>query len=202
MIRFRAPQVTLFAALIGMPASMAAQIVSTADNTGYGTTAAEFLLLGATARGMALGGFYSAIATDIGGLNANPGATALMKRPGVQGSQLQWVGDTKLNWGAVAMPYGGGSSVIGFQIGSFGFSDQPVYTPQQVRRHRRLLLGVRAVCRHDHGQELLRPLLGRCDGQGQSSTSWATSVAAPSPSTSAPTSTRSWPASRSALPSR
>ena len=33
---------------------------------------------------------------------------------------------------AVAMPYGGGSSVIGFQIGSFGFSDQPVYTPQQV----------------------------------------------------------------------
>jgi hypothetical protein len=131
MIRFRAPQVTLFAALIGLPASLAAQIASTADNTGYGTTSAEFLLLGATARGMALGGFYSAVATDIGGLNANPGATALMKRPGVMGSQLQWVGGSKLNWGAVAMPYGGGSSTIGFQIGSFGFSDQPVYTPQQ-----------------------------------------------------------------------
>jgi hypothetical protein len=29
------------------------------------------------------------------------------------------------------MPFGGGSSAIGFQIGTFGFSDQPVYTPQQ-----------------------------------------------------------------------
>jgi hypothetical protein len=131
MIRFRVAKVSLLAALIGMPASLVAQIASTADNTGYGTTSAEFLLLGATARGMALGGFYSAVATDIGGLNANPAAVALMKRPGVQGSQLEWVGGSKLNWGALAMPYGGGSSAIGFQIGTFGFSDQPVYTPQQ-----------------------------------------------------------------------
>ena len=131
MIRFRVAKVSLLAVLIGMPAALVAQIASTADNTGYGTTSAEFLLLGATARGMALGGFYSAVSTDIGGLNANPGAVALMKRPGAQGSQLQWIGGSKLNWGALAMPYGGGSSAIGFQIGSFGFSDQPVYTPQQ-----------------------------------------------------------------------
>ncbi len=132
MIRSRFAKTFLMAALVGAPASLMAQVTSTADNTGYGTTAAEFLLLGANARGMALGGFYSAVATDVGGLNANPGALALIKRPGAQGSQLDWVGGSKLNWGAVAMPFGGGSSAIGFQLGTFGFSDQPVYTPQAV----------------------------------------------------------------------
>jgi hypothetical protein len=132
MTRFRFSNALLLAATLSVPASLTAQITSTADNTGYGTTAAEFLLLGANARGMALGGFYAAVATDVGGLNANPGAVALIKRPGAQGSQLDWVGGSKLNWGAVAMPFGGGSSAIGFQLGNFGFSDQPVYTPQSV----------------------------------------------------------------------
>ena len=40
------------------------QPVGQEDNTSYGTTAAEFLLLGAGARGAALGGSFAAIATD------------------------------------------------------------------------------------------------------------------------------------------
>ena len=71
------------------------------------------------------------LATDLVALYANQGALALIKRAGVQGSQLNYIADTKLNWGGVATPYGGGSGAIGFSIGSFGFSDQPVYTPQQ-----------------------------------------------------------------------
>jgi hypothetical protein len=117
--------------LLLVPAIVSAQSATGNDNTGYGTTAAEFLLLGANARGMALGGSYSAVATDIGGLNANPGAVALLKRPVIQGSQYQYVAGTTFNWGAVAIPFGGGSSVIGFQLGSFGFSNQPVYTVTQ-----------------------------------------------------------------------
>jgi len=131
MSRFSVLKVATAGVLALMPAVLAAQSVTGNDNTGYGTTAAEFLLLGANARGMALGGSYAAVATDVGGLNANPGAVALIKRPAIQGSQLQYVADTKLNWGAVALPFGGGSSVIGFQIGSFGFSDQPIYTADQ-----------------------------------------------------------------------
>jgi hypothetical protein len=119
------------AVLLLVPAIASAQSGTGNDNTGYGTTAAEFLLLGANARGMALGGSYSAVATDIGGLNANPGAVALLKRPVIQGSQYQYVAGTTFNWGAVAIPFGGGSSVIGFQLGSFGFSNQPVYTVTQ-----------------------------------------------------------------------
>lgn len=131
MIRFSVLKVATAGALLMVPALATAQSKTGNDNTGYGTTAAEFLLLGANARGMALGGAYAAVATDIGGLNANPGAVALLKRPVIEGSQLDYVAGSKLNWGAVALPFGGGSSVIGFQLGTFGFSDQPVYTAQQ-----------------------------------------------------------------------
>ena len=52
------------------------------DNTGFGTTSAEFLLLGAGARGTALGGAFAAIATDVSSLYYNPAGAALMERPG------------------------------------------------------------------------------------------------------------------------
>lgn len=130
MIRHSVARVVALALLAASPSLLRAQTVGK-DNTGYGTTSAEFLLIGANARGMALGGGYSALASDVGALYVNPGALALLKRAGFQGSQLSYVADTKLNWGGVATPYGGGSGAIGFQIGNFGFADQPVYTPQQ-----------------------------------------------------------------------
>src|SRR5258708_28141097 len=50
----------------------AAQVTLPSDNTAYGTTSAEFLLLGASARGMSLGGAYAALATDVSALYYNP----------------------------------------------------------------------------------------------------------------------------------
>ncbi len=131
MHRFISPRLALSAAaLVGLAPMVAAAQQDNADNTAYGTTTAEFLLLGANARGTALGGSYVTMATDVGGLNANPAAVALMTRPGAQFSQYDYVAETKLNWGAVAFPFGGGTRTIGFQLGTFGFSDQPVYTVQ------------------------------------------------------------------------
>lgn len=128
MNRSYTPRLVLSAALLGfLPMAVSAQ-QDIADNVAYGTTTAEYLLLGANARGAALGGSYIAVATDVGGLNANPAATALMTRPGAQFSQYNYVADTKLNWGAIAFPFGGGSRAFGLQLGTFGFSDQPVYT--------------------------------------------------------------------------
>ena len=51
-------------ALAGSLPPSLAQAQNQQDNTGYGTTAGEFLLLGAGARGTALGSAYSAIADD------------------------------------------------------------------------------------------------------------------------------------------
>lgn len=126
---FTKSRLLLAAAAVAGFAPVASAQQENADNVGYGTTSAEFLLLGANARGTALGGSYVAVATDVGGLNANPAAIALMTRPGAQFSQYDYVADTKLNWGAVAFPFGGGSKAFGVQFGTFGFSGQPVYTP-------------------------------------------------------------------------
>ena len=57
-----ARHLALMAALLsGLPAIASAQDDVNQDNTAYGTTAAEFLLFGAGARGAALGGAFAAI---------------------------------------------------------------------------------------------------------------------------------------------
>jgi hypothetical protein len=101
------------------------------DNTAYGTTSAEFLLLGAGARGTALGGSFAAIATDISALYYNPAGAALLERAGLMIGTYDYVAETRYSWGGLAFPFSGGSRTIGFQLGTFGFKDQPVYTEEQ-----------------------------------------------------------------------
>lgn len=126
MIRLSVSRTLLAAAVLGTPVVLGAQ---SKDNTPYGTSSGEFLELSPTARGLALGGTYSALATELGALSRNPGALALLRRPGAAFAQTSYIADTHLNWGGIAAPFGGGANAIGAQIGSFGFKDQPVYTP-------------------------------------------------------------------------
>jgi hypothetical protein len=109
-------------------AQAGAQVVDRSDNTAYGTTSAEFLLLGAGARGAALGGSFAALSTDITALYHNPAGLAQLPRPAVMVSTVSYVADTRYTWAGLAFPMGGGSSAVGLSVGSFGFSDQPVYT--------------------------------------------------------------------------
>jgi hypothetical protein len=101
------------------------------DNTSYGTTSAEFLLLGAGARGTALGSSFAAIATDVSALYYNPAGVAMLDRPGLMIGTYDYVADTRYSWGGVAFPFSGGARTIGFQLGTFGFKDQPIYTEDQ-----------------------------------------------------------------------
>jgi hypothetical protein len=123
--------------LTALPVALAAQEIPAGgnpnqnDNTGFGTASGEFLLLGAGARGTALGGAYGAIANDVSALYYNPAGTALMSRPGVTIGTYDYIAGTNYTWGGVAFPFSGGSRTIGFQIGTFGFKDQPVYTEEQ-----------------------------------------------------------------------
>jgi hypothetical protein len=131
MSQFTARRFALVAALLsGIPAGLAAQATNQ-DNTGYGTSSAEFLLLGAGARGAALGGAFAAIASDVSALYYNPAGTALMARPGAMISTYNYVAQTRYSWGGFAIPFSGGSRAVGVQIGTFGFSNQPVYTAEQ-----------------------------------------------------------------------
>src|SRR5258708_23990361 len=43
-------------------------------------------------------------------------------------SSYSYIANTGYVWGGLALPMAGGSKAIGVQVGTFGFSDQPVYT--------------------------------------------------------------------------
>src|SRR5258708_15700236 len=116
------------AALTLAAGSAAAQVTLPSDNTAYGTTAGEFLLLGASARGLALGGAYAALATDISALYYNPAGVAQMSRPGAMVSSYNYIANTRYVWGGLAPPMARGVHAVGGQVGNFGFSCQPVYT--------------------------------------------------------------------------
>lgn len=125
-------RLVLLAALLGGTApGLLAQAGTKQDNTAYGSTSAEFLLLGAGARGAALGGAYAAIANDVSALYYNPAGAAFMTRPAVMVGSYDYIAETRYSWGGLAFPFSGGSKLFGVQIGTFGFKDQKVYTVDQ-----------------------------------------------------------------------
>ena len=77
---WRACGAMMLAAALATPAF--AQ-TGTQDNTAYGGASGEFLLLGAGARGTALGGAYAALATDATAMYYNAAGLAQLARPSV-----------------------------------------------------------------------------------------------------------------------
>lgn len=98
------------------------------ENTGIGTRSGEFLLLGAGARGMALGPAFAAVSRDAEGLYYNPAVLPLMEGPEAMITSMPYHADTDYRWAGFALPLGGQQYGFGISIGNFGFSDQPVYT--------------------------------------------------------------------------
>jgi len=98
------------------------------NNTAYGTTADEFLLLAPSARGTALGGGFAALATDVSSVYYNPAGLSQMDHAGIMASTMNYVAGTKYGWAAAGFPMSGGSRAIGVSVANFGFSNQPVYT--------------------------------------------------------------------------
>jgi len=128
---------TLVVLLAAMPTVVSAQASGNLDevvnqnNTPFGTTSAEFLLLGASARGTALGGAFAALSDDISSLYYNPAGAALISNAGAMVSTYDYVAETRYSWVGLAFPFSGGARTFGLQLGTFGFSDQPVYTVAQ-----------------------------------------------------------------------
>ncbi len=98
------------------------------DNTGYGGTSGEFLLLGAGARGAALGGAFAALTSDVTSLYYNPAGLSQMTRPQAMVSTYSYVANTRYSWVGIGLPMSGGARAVGLSVGTFGFSGQPVYT--------------------------------------------------------------------------
>ncbi len=114
--------------LAGATGVASAQIQIPEDNTNIGTSSAEFLLFGAGARGMALGGSFSALVRDVEAVYYNPAGLPLMGDR-VQGmfTVMPYFADTNYYWVAFAFPWADQFG-FGVSLGNFGFSDQPVFT--------------------------------------------------------------------------
>lgn len=98
------------------------------ENSGAGTTSAEFLLMGAGARGMAIGPAFAALTRDVESLFYNPAGLPLMQGMEVGLTMMPYFADTNYLWAGVAMPLAGGEYGFGISITNFGFSNTPVYT--------------------------------------------------------------------------
>jgi hypothetical protein len=101
------------------------------NNIPYGTRAGEFLLLPVGGRATALGSAFTALADDISALYWNPAGVALAGDRQAMVSYIDYMADTRHVWVGFATPFGAGDKAIGFQVGSFGFSDQAEYTVDQ-----------------------------------------------------------------------
>lgn len=93
-----------------------------------GTTAAQFLKIGAGARAIALGGAYTALSKDILSVYWNP--AGLSRVPGTGEATFnhsEWLADTDYDFAAVSFNAGNIGS-FGFHVISFRTPDQPVRT--------------------------------------------------------------------------
>lgn len=100
------------------------------DNSGVGTTSAEFLLLGAGARGMALGPGFAAITRDVEAAYYNPAGLPLMEKPSAAFSMMPYFADTHYVWAGIGLPLSNGEWGLGFSLQNFGFSDQVLTTEE------------------------------------------------------------------------
>ena len=98
------------------------------NNTAYGTTADEFLLLAPSARGRRSAAAFAALTTDVSSVYYNPAGLSQMDHAGFMASTMNYVAGTRYDWAAVGFPFSGGARAIGVSVANFGFSNQPVYT--------------------------------------------------------------------------
>ena len=93
-------------------------------NTNAGTSAAQFLKIGAGARAAAMSEAQSAAAEDVYAAYYNPAGLALIKKPMMGAMYAQYLQDTGYQYGAMALPIGEGSrQVLGFSIANLGVTD-------------------------------------------------------------------------------
>lgn len=115
---------------VGLAGSSAAQIKIEDDNSGVGTTSAEFLMLGAGARGMAVGSGFAAIVRDVESVYYNPAGLPLMEGPEAGLTVMPYFADTDYLWAGLALPLANGEWGLGFSVQNFGFEDAVLTTAE------------------------------------------------------------------------
>ncbi len=130
MIRRQITSIACFLISLAISANANAQSgvqdVNSVDRVG--TTAAQFLKIGAGARAIGMAGAYTAVANDILSIYWNPAGLARIAGGGEASfSHAQWLVDTDFDFAAFSVNAGNFGS-LGFQVTSFRSPEQPVRT--------------------------------------------------------------------------
>ena len=94
--------------------------------TKVGTSAAQFLKIGAGCRAAALGGAYVAIADDAAALFWNPAGLARLEHNELLLMHADWLADTDYNFGGVVMTFG--SNALGIYLTALNYGEWEVTT--------------------------------------------------------------------------
>lgn len=90
--------------------------------TKVGTTAAKFLSIPVSARAVAMGGAFAAIANDASAMYWNPAGISLLYQSEAMFSHSAWIADISFNYGGIVLPVEGLGS-IGFNFTSLSMDD-------------------------------------------------------------------------------
>ena len=96
-----------------------------------GTSAAEFLTIPTSARGMALGGAYTALGNDLGALFWNPAGLGDITGPTFQFTNVNMNEDFSINYAAGAIPFNDGAGVAAAFLSFFTTEPEEITTIYQ-----------------------------------------------------------------------
>ncbi|KAA3609874.1 MAG: hypothetical protein D8M58_08480 [Calditrichaeota bacterium] len=108
-------------------APLNAQRISSSDISKVGTTVAQFLKIDVSARSIAMGGSFVAIANDASAIYTNPAGLARVSGYQAMFTHTEWIAGTKYDFGAVTLNLTDIGS-IGFMVSSFSSGDMAVTT--------------------------------------------------------------------------
>lgn len=100
--------------------------VGSAQFSKLGTAGAQFLKIAPEPRGAALAGAFSAVADDPTALYWNPAGAALMARPGIVCSDVEWFGDIRNNFIGYVLPRG--ANAFGLSLTALTMGEEAVTT--------------------------------------------------------------------------
>lgn len=92
-----------------------------------GTTAAQFLGIGAGQRATAMGGAFVALGSDVSSIYWNPGAISRTGKSQILFSHTAWLVNTNFNWAGLQLNLDG-TNAIGISLTQLGYGDDEAVT--------------------------------------------------------------------------
>lgn len=101
--------------------------LSSSSISKVGTSVAQFLKIGVSARTIGMGEAFAAVANDVSAIHTNPAGLSRIYANEAMFTHTNWIADTKFDFGAFALDLGS-AGTLGFMVLSFSSGDMAVRT--------------------------------------------------------------------------